>query len=138
MEENERLRQEVNTLFISLSLLIFFTWICSWKPSVELKVMEISNCRKQTIADSENVVYEEGQSSESVTNVCNSNGPPHDYESSDTSLKLGSVQISVFFFLVLLLQVYAVIIKLYFGLKFPNWGSLNNPIYWLTCIFQFW
>ncbi|OAY35746.1 MADS-box protein SVP [Manihot esculenta] len=62
MEENERLRQEV---------------------------MEISNCRKQTIADSENVVYEEGQSSESVTNVCNSNGPPHDYESSDTSLKLG-------------------------------------------------
>ncbi|CAI0419865.1 unnamed protein product [Linum tenue] len=46
-------------------------------------------------ADSENVVYEDGQSSESVTNVCNSNGaPPHDYESSDTSLKLGLVRSS--------------------------------------------
>ncbi|KAL5078989.1 hypothetical protein RYX36_007410 [Vicia faba] len=38
----------------------------------------------------ENVVIEEGgQSSESVTNVYNSTGPPQDYESSDTSLKLG-------------------------------------------------
>ncbi|GAU23342.1 hypothetical protein TSUD_237960, partial [Trifolium subterraneum] len=36
----------------------------------------------------ENVVIEEGQSSESVTNVYNSTGPPQDYESSDTSLKL--------------------------------------------------
>lgn len=37
----------------------------------------------------EDLVIEEGQSSESVTNVCNSIGPPQDYESSDTSLKLG-------------------------------------------------
>lgn len=37
----------------------------------------------------ENVVIEEGQSSESVTDVYNSIGPPQDYESSDTSLKLG-------------------------------------------------
>ncbi|KAF2292955.1 hypothetical protein GH714_034261 [Hevea brasiliensis] len=56
---------------------------------IEKKVVEISNGRKQAAADSENLVYEEGQSSESVTNVCNSNGPPHDYESSDTSLKRG-------------------------------------------------
>ncbi|KAJ6915789.1 Kinesin-like protein KIN-14A [Populus alba x Populus x berolinensis] len=62
MEENERLKQQV---------------------------VEITNGRKQVTADSENVGYEEGQSSESVTNVCNSNGPLHDYESSDTSLKLG-------------------------------------------------
>lgn len=62
MEENERLKQQV---------------------------VEISNGRKHVTADSENVGYEEGQSSESVTNVCNSNGPLHDYESSDTSLKLG-------------------------------------------------
>ncbi|XP_050204341.1 MADS-box protein JOINTLESS [Mercurialis annua] len=63
MEENERLRQQV---------------------------VEISNGRKQpaAAADSENV-EEGGQSSESVTNICNSNGPPNDYESSDTSLKLG-------------------------------------------------
>ncbi|GLT54773.1 hypothetical protein SLA2020_279430 [Shorea laevis] len=63
MEENERLRQQV---------------------------AEISNGRRHVGADSENVITEEGQSSESVTNVCNSTGaPPHDYESSDTSLKLG-------------------------------------------------
>lgn len=59
---------------------------------IQLKVVEISNGRKHVTADSENVGYEEGQSSESVTNVCNSNGPLHDYESSDTSLKLGLVQ----------------------------------------------
>ncbi|KAA8546715.1 hypothetical protein F0562_003148 [Nyssa sinensis] len=62
MDENERLRQQV---------------------------MEISNGYKHVGADSENIIYEEGQSSESVTNVCNSNGPPQDYDSSDTSLKLG-------------------------------------------------
>ena len=40
--------------------------------------------------ESENVVIEEGQSSESVTNIYNSTGPPQDYdETSDTSLKLG-------------------------------------------------
>uniref|UniRef100_A0A2P2JQP9 MADS-box protein SVP n=1 Tax=Rhizophora mucronata TaxID=61149 RepID=A0A2P2JQP9_RHIMU len=62
MEENEHLRQQVE---------------------------EITNGGKQVAAESENVIYEEWQSSESVTNVCNSNGTPHDYESSDTSLKLG-------------------------------------------------
>lgn len=40
-------------------------------------------------AESDNFVMDEGQSSESVTYVCNSTGPPQDYESSDTSLKLG-------------------------------------------------
>nr|AHW58026.1 SVP-1 [Coffea arabica] len=63
MEENERLKQQV---------------------------MEVSNGSGQMAADdSENVLYEEGQSSESVTNVCSSTGGPQDYESSDTSLKLG-------------------------------------------------
>ncbi|GKV18720.1 hypothetical protein SLEP1_g29061 [Rubroshorea leprosula] len=63
MEENERLRQQVS---------------------------QLSNGRKQVAADSENVIYEEGQSSESVTNVCISNGTPDEYDdSSDTSLKLG-------------------------------------------------
>lgn len=63
MEENERLRQQV---------------------------MEASNARQNVVADSDNVVYEEGQSSDSVTNPCNSAGHVQDYESSDTiSLKLG-------------------------------------------------
>lgn len=63
MEENERLKQQV---------------------------MEVCNGHRQIAADdSENILYEEGQSSESVTNVCNSTGVPQDYDSSDTSLKLG-------------------------------------------------
>lgn len=61
MEENSRLRQRV-------------------------KVMEISKGGKLILADSETIIHEDGPSSESVTN---STGPPQDYESSDTSLKLG-------------------------------------------------
>ncbi|KAE9466236.1 hypothetical protein C3L33_01855, partial [Rhododendron williamsianum] len=65
MEDNEKLRQQV---------------------------MGVSNARNNVVADSDNMVYEEGQSSESVTNVCNSTGRVQDYESSDTiSLKLGLV-----------------------------------------------
>ncbi|KAI3451236.1 hypothetical protein Pfo_007901 [Paulownia fortunei] len=57
---------------------------------LRLQVVDVSNGgKKMATADSENVVYEEGQSSESVTNACNSVGPPQDYDSSDTSLKLG-------------------------------------------------
>ncbi|KAJ7943724.1 MADS-box protein like [Quillaja saponaria] len=62
MEENERLKQQV---------------------------ADISTSRRHGLPDSENLITEEGLSSESVTNVCNSNGPPQDYDSSDTSLKLG-------------------------------------------------
>lgn len=63
MEENERLKQQV---------------------------LEASKGIQQA-ADSENVIYEEGQSSESVTNGCSgSSGPSLDNgESSDTFLKLG-------------------------------------------------
>lgn len=50
------------------------------------KVAEISKGRKLIPADSETIIHEDGPSSESVTN---STGPPQDYESSDTSLKLG-------------------------------------------------
>eukprot|EP00262_Sarcandra_glabra_P019305 TRINITY_DN723_c0_g1_i1.p1 TRINITY_DN723_c0_g1~~TRINITY_DN723_c0_g1_i1.p1 ORF type:complete len:225 (+),score=40.44 TRINITY_DN723_c0_g1_i1:32-706(+) len=60
MEENARLRQQV---------------------------MEMSKVDKQVV-DSDNFVYEDGQSSDSVTNIHNSAGP-QDYDSSDTSLKLG-------------------------------------------------
>lgn len=61
MEENERLKQQV---------------------------MEI-NGRKHCSANSENIVYEGGQSSESVSNICNPFSPPQDSVSSDTFLKLG-------------------------------------------------
>ncbi|KAK7816414.1 mads-box protein jointless [Quercus suber] len=36
-------------------------------------------------------VLEQGQSSESISNICNSSDPPQDNDSSDTSLKLGYV-----------------------------------------------
>ncbi|TKY69948.1 MADS-box protein SVP [Spatholobus suberectus] len=52
-------------------------------------VAGIINGQRHGGAESENFVMDEGQSSESVTYVCNSTGPPQDYESSDTSLKLG-------------------------------------------------
>ncbi|XVF61521.1 hypothetical protein PTKIN_Ptkin08bG0136300 [Pterospermum kingtungense] len=51
--------------------------------------LQMSNGEQQVAGDSEDVFCEEGLSSESVTNACTSNGNPHDYESFDTSLKLG-------------------------------------------------
>ncbi|KAJ0098106.1 hypothetical protein Patl1_28319 [Pistacia atlantica] len=64
MEENERLRQQV---------------------------AGITSAQRQAAADdSDNVLCEEGQSSESVTNG-NSGPPPPDSDSSDISLKLGLV-----------------------------------------------
>lgn len=63
MEENTRLRQQV--------------------------VVDMSRVGKHVVADSENCIGEDGQSSESVTNASQS-GAPQDYDdSSDTSLKLG-------------------------------------------------
>ncbi|KAF8377373.1 hypothetical protein HHK36_030750 [Tetracentron sinense] len=53
------------------------------------QMMEMSKSQKHVIADSENMVYEEGQSSDSVTNLCSFVSPPHDDDSSDTSLRLG-------------------------------------------------
>ncbi|XP_057783873.1 MADS-box protein SVP-like [Salvia miltiorrhiza] len=59
---------------------------------LRLQVLDLSNngVKRVTItAESDTIMYEEGQSSESVTNAGNSTGPPQDYDSSDTSLKLG-------------------------------------------------
>nr|CAG27846.1 incomposita protein [Antirrhinum majus] len=55
------------------------------------QVVDISNYQQITATpDSEIIhVYEEGQSSESVTYTCNSTGLPQDYDCSDTYLKLG-------------------------------------------------
>lgn len=46
---------------------------------------------KQVMADKDNVVNEDGQSSESVTNASHSGGPQECDDSSVTSLKLGYV-----------------------------------------------
>ncbi|KAF3674059.1 MADS-box protein SVP [Capsicum annuum] len=71
MEENEKLRQQV----------------------MEISSNKNNNGYKNPIVFEPEIEfnYEEGQSSESVTNPCNSTGPPQDDDSSDTSLKLGLV-----------------------------------------------
>ncbi|XP_047961778.1 MADS-box protein SVP-like [Salvia hispanica] len=59
---------------------------------LQLQVIDLTNngARRAAItAESDTIMYEEGQSSESFTNAGNSFGPPQDYDSSDTSLKLG-------------------------------------------------
>lgn len=57
-----------------------------------VKMSEISNARKQIHTETENVIGEESESSESV-DICNSAGPSQDYENSYTSLKLGLVHL---------------------------------------------
>lgn len=64
MEENQRLRQQVANI----------------SPD---------DGGNTVAAESENIVYDEGQSSESINATSNSLGPPQDSDSSDTSLKLG-------------------------------------------------
>lgn len=56
-----------------------------------LQVSDIPKMEKeQAMGDRENVVNEDGQTSESVTNASShSGGPPECDDSSDTSLKLG-------------------------------------------------
>ncbi|KAM3327807.1 MADS-box protein JOINTLESS [Capsicum galapagoense] len=69
MVENEKLRQQVMEISSNKSNNGYKNPIV-FEPEIEFN-------------------YEEGQSSESVTNPCNSTGPPQDDDSSDTSLKLG-------------------------------------------------
>ncbi|XP_057974575.1 MADS-box protein AGL24-like isoform X2 [Malania oleifera] len=54
------------------------------------KLDQMSKGKKPVATESDTVIHEEGQSSDSITNVssCNSGPPPED-DSSDTSLKLG-------------------------------------------------
>ncbi|KAF8411370.1 hypothetical protein HHK36_003919 [Tetracentron sinense] len=53
-----------------------------------LQMVETCKGQKHVTADSETMVNEQGQSSDSLTNVCSSVGPPQDDDSSDTSLRL--------------------------------------------------
>lgn len=54
-----------------------------------LQLAETSRNDKQIVVEIENIPYEDGQSSDSATNGCNSAGPQDHDDSSDTSLKLG-------------------------------------------------
>ena len=74
-----------------------------------LKVLEVSKGIQQS-ADSENLCYEDGQSSESVSNG-SSSGPSQDNdESSDTYLKLGYVQMHFNSYLYFVLKIFFLVI----------------------------
>ncbi|KMZ59496.1 MADS-box protein JOINTLESS [Zostera marina] len=53
------------------------------------QLLEISTGGNQAATDPESILYEEGHSSDSITNCVNSITPPEYEDSSDTSLKLG-------------------------------------------------
>nr|BAR64284.1 short vegetative phase-like protein 2 [Gentiana triflora var. japonica] len=87
VKKGEKIMKEINQLLHKGLLLM------QENESLKQKVMQKSNGQHLAVAagaESENVIYEEGQSSETVSNICNSAGPPpQDFDSSDTSLKLG-------------------------------------------------
>ncbi|XP_020590984.1 MADS-box transcription factor 55-like isoform X2 [Phalaenopsis equestris] len=53
------------------------------------KVMEMTKTGKQMVAESETVVLEDGQSSDSITNISESGNSRENDDCSDTSLRLG-------------------------------------------------
>lgn len=93
MEENLRLRQQVSASIVtfvaySCCLLLLFPHSLG-RRCLMVQMKEMSRGDKQIVVDIEPTSYEDGQSSESVTNGCNSTGPQEHDDSSDTSLKLG-------------------------------------------------
>lgn len=57
---------------------------------LEQKMVMIANGKMSLVTEVENMVHDEGQSAESIHNVCSSSGgPPPEDDCSDTSLKLG-------------------------------------------------
>lgn len=95
MEENLCLRQQVSASIFTFAayssccrLLLLFPHLLGHR-CLMVQLMEMSRGDKQIVVDIEPTSYEDGQSSESVTNGCNSTGPQEHDDSSDTSLKLG-------------------------------------------------
>ncbi|KAF5190174.1 Mads-box protein like, partial [Thalictrum thalictroides] len=82
--KSDKIMKEINTLHTKGILLM--------EENERLKqlVVDMSRGQGHVPGDSENnVVFEEGQSSESVTNINNLGGPLQDNDSSDASLRLG-------------------------------------------------
>ncbi|OVA01776.1 Transcription factor [Macleaya cordata] len=88
--KGERIMKEIDTLQRKEIQLI------EENERLRHQMLGVSKSRKCVAVDysSQNLVQEEGQSSDSVTNFVSNNNssagpPPRDYDSSDTSLKLG-------------------------------------------------
>ena len=83
MAENQRLRQVIglSLSFFVILFSIFFPFYFSHK--------KMSLPQMENMLSTQTHVLEQGQSSESISNICNSSDPPQDNDNSDTSLKLG-------------------------------------------------
>ncbi|KAF8377377.1 hypothetical protein HHK36_030754 [Tetracentron sinense] len=107
--QGERIVEEITSLQRKVAMLIDgLEMIDNFKTSFVLgdqlveeneqmrqQMVEMSKRQKDVVADSENMVYEEGMSSDSVTNVCSFVSAPRDDDSSDTFLRLGPNRVTV-------------------------------------------
>lgn len=84
MEENQRLKQVIS-LFV-VSFFCFFLFM--YDISLLIKKKNVSS-QMENLFSVQTHVLEQGQSSESVTNICSLSDPPQDNDSSKTSLRLG-------------------------------------------------
>ena len=83
MAENQRLKQVIglSLSFFVILFSIFSSFYFSHKKCL-FHIWRICLALKTH-------VLEQGQSSESISNICNPSDPPQDNDHSDTSLKLG-------------------------------------------------
>lgn len=84
MEENQRLKQVIS-LFV-VSFFCFFLFM--YDISLLINKKNVSS-QMENLFSVQTHVLEQGQSSESVTNICSLSDPPQDNDSSKTSLRLG-------------------------------------------------
>lgn len=74
---------------------LLYSFICDLEKTnkrntIAFQMIMISQRKKATGSESDNITHEEGQSCDSINNVGSSNGgPSQDDDSSDTSLRLG-------------------------------------------------
>ncbi|KAJ8628690.1 hypothetical protein MRB53_022013 [Persea americana] len=87
--KSEQMMKEINDLQMKGIRLMEENLRLKKHASDSISLAETSRNDKQIVVEIENIPYEDGQSSDSATNGCNSAGPQDHDDSSDTSLKLG-------------------------------------------------
>ncbi|XP_072978737.1 MADS-box transcription factor 22-like isoform X2 [Typha angustifolia] len=83
LEKNEHIMEEINSLQQKKIQLM------EENSQLKEQVIKMAKAGKQVFTVSENLICEDGQSSESVTNASHLGVPPDIDDSSDTSLRLG-------------------------------------------------
>ncbi|XP_072994419.1 MADS-box protein SVP-like isoform X1 [Typha latifolia] len=87
--KNEHIMEEINSLQQKKIQLMEENSQLKEQDDVEMQVIKMAKAGKQVFTVSENLICEDGQSSESVTNASHLGVPPDIDDSSDTSLRLG-------------------------------------------------